>query len=259
VIDIVTGDNTPVALKVDGTVWIWGRDQRNVNINTMIAPSIKLPQQLTGISQVTAISAGHSHGIALKADGTVWWWGRYNYPITVAAVPTQVQGLSGVKAITSDYALKTDGTLWKLNISSTPTQVTSLSGVSSLIQVSAGGSIPYAIKTDGGIWKLGTTPTQVTNLSGLTVISDSVGIGNLAYSTVALKSDGTVWNWEASASPIQVSGLSGITAISTGSHVLVLKSDGSVWSWGLNRDGGLGDGTTTDRATPVQVSGILLK
>src|SRR5262245_16714960 len=37
---------------------------------------------------------------------------------------------------------------------------------------------------------------------------------------------------------------------------LVLKSDGTVWSFGGNAYGQLGDGTTTQRLTPVQVSGL---
>jgi hypothetical protein len=39
-------------------------------------------------------------------------------------------------------------------------------------------------------------------------------------------------------------------------HSLAVKSDGTVWAWGYNYYGQLGDGTTTDRWTPVQVSGI---
>jgi alpha-tubulin suppressor-like RCC1 family protein len=35
-----------------------------------------------------------------------------------------------------------------------------------------------------------------------------------------------------------------------------LKSDGTVWAWGENDYGQLGDGTTTSRAIPVQVSGV---
>jgi RHS repeat-associated protein len=39
-------------------------------------------------------------------------------------------------------------------------------------------------------------------------------------------------------------------------HSLAVKSDGTVWAWGYNFDGEVGDGTTTERHTPVQVSGI---
>ena len=39
-------------------------------------------------------------------------------------------------------------------------------------------------------------------------------------------------------------------------HTISLKSDGTVWTWGDNAEGQLGDGTTTDRTTPVQASGL---
>jgi len=45
--------------------------------------------------------------------------------------------------------------------------------------------------------------------------------------------------------------------ISLGSgHGLAIKPDGTVWAWGNNIYGQLGDGTTTHRSTPVQVSGL---
>jgi alpha-tubulin suppressor-like RCC1 family protein len=51
--------------------------------------------------------------------------------------------------------------------------------------------------------------------------------------------------------------LSGIKAVAAeGGHTVALGSDGTVWTWGFNDHGQLGDGTTTNRATPVQVASL---
>ncbi|HLE17979.1 MAG TPA: carboxypeptidase regulatory-like domain-containing protein [Syntrophales bacterium] len=39
-------------------------------------------------------------------------------------------------------------------------------------------------------------------------------------------------------------------------HTLYLKNDGTVWAWGNNSNGQLGNGTMTQSATPVQISGL---
>lgn len=52
--------------------------------------------------------------------------------------------------------------------------------------------------------------------------------------------------------------LTNITTISAGGyHVLAVKSGGTVWAWGLNTNGRLGDGSTTQRTIPVQVKTTL--
>ena len=96
---------------------------------------------------------------------------------------------------------------------------------------------------------------------------------------LALRSDGTVWGWGVNRSgvlgagvpvgtesdvPVQVTGLSNVIQIAAGDTsamaVRVQARRGSVvktvWTWGANSAGQLGDGTTTNSAAPVQVSGI---
>jgi hypothetical protein len=51
--------------------------------------------------------------------------------------------------------------------------------------------------------------------------------------------------------------LTNVTAVAAGDyHTLALRNDGTVWNWGYNGYGQLGDSTTTQRSVPVQVSGM---
>ncbi len=103
------------------------------------------------------------------------------------------------------------------------------------------------------------------------VVSVSAG-GNF---TVAVKDDGTVWEWGNDYSgqlgigvwdnnndtpyptPWEVSGISGVTAVATGDmHVLAIKSDGTVWAWGNNYSGELGNGTYDYTDVPQQVPSL---
>jgi alpha-tubulin suppressor-like RCC1 family protein len=91
--------------------------------------------------------------------------------------------------------------------------------------------------------------------------------------SLSLHSDGTVWAWGAnnvgqlgvgfSGSnvdvPTMVHGLGGhnIVSIATNHDFnLALEDNGNVWAWGANFHGQLGDGTTTERDTPVLVQQI---
>jgi alpha-tubulin suppressor-like RCC1 family protein len=57
--------------------------------------------------------------------------------------------------------------------------------------------------------------------------------------------------------PANVGFLQDVVALAGGhDHSLALKADGTVWAWGRNDRGQLGDSSTTDRLTPVQVRAV---
>ncbi len=122
------------------------------------------------------IACGYTHSLALKSDGTVWAWGYNthgqlgdgNYEEEYFRVPVQCSGLSGVITIACgeehSIALKSDGTVWTW-------------GDNEYGQLGLG----------DGTYTDKYTPAQVNDLSGVTAIAGG------EPQTLALKSDGTVW------------------------------------------------------------------
>ena len=135
------------------------------------------------------------------------------------------------------------------------------------------GSNAYGQLGDGtNGWRL--TPTTVSGL-GANVQGIAAGGGGFAGDgfshTCALTAAGGVMCWGSnshgqlgnnsttdSPTPVQVSGLtSGVNAIAAGgAHTCALTDAGAVLCWGLNENGQLGNGSLTNRWTPVQVNGI---
>ncbi|MEO5368135.1 MAG: Ig-like domain-containing protein, partial [Magnetococcus sp. WYHC-3] len=247
---IAGGNLHTVALKSDGTVRAWGYNGYG-QLGDGTTTTRLTPVQVSGLTGVVAVDAGSTHTVALKSNGTVWTWGantsgQLGDGTTInRPTPVQVSGLTGVTAIAAGnirtFALKSDGTVWAWGYNYS-------------------GDIG-----DGGAPGNRLTPVQVSGLTGVTAIAAG------SYHSLALKSDGSVWAWSLNncgqlgdgtttqrTTPVQVSGLTnGVTAIAAGLyHSLALKSDGSVRAWGYNGYGQLGDGTTINRLTSVQVSGL---
>ncbi len=94
-----------LALKNDGTVWVWGTGGEGELGNGTNTTSSYIPIQVSNLTGVAAITAGLYHNLALMSGGTVWSWG-YNDHGQVGDgttinrfIPAQVSGLTNVTAI----------------------------------------------------------------------------------------------------------------------------------------------------------------
>lgn len=248
---VSSGDEHALALKGDGTIYAWGKNEFGQLAEATSVTQRTSPTLITSVTTVSAVSAGESFSLALKQNGTISSWGRNN------------SGQLGVGGTTD---------------SSTPASVSSISTATA---IAAGSQHAVALLADGtlrawgynqhgqvgdGTSGSGTNRTSPVEVAGL---DDVIAIGAGASFSVALKDDGTVWTWGSNSvgelgdgtnnersSPAQISGLSGITKIAVGQyHVLAMSSTGVVWAWGRNATGQLGEGTQTNRNTPVQISG----
>lgn len=326
VAQLSAGEAHTLALKEDGTVWGWGANWPGA-LGDGTTTDRLTPVQVVGpdgdgfLTDVAQVSGGVWHSLAVKHDGTVWSWGN-NYAgalgdgtTTSRLTPTQVVGPDGTGFLTdivqvsagSSYslALREDGTVhaWGDNWAGqlgdgstderhTPVPVVQADGtpLPGIQQVAAQRSHGLATATDGAVWAWGdngagqlgddtttsrdhAAPVSTGNGNGFTGV-ERVSAGD--SHSLALKSDGTAWAWGSNelgqlgdgtttdrATPVQVVGLDGsgvledlVWATTGYSSNIALTSDGTAWGWGYNGYGNLGDGSTTDRHTPVQPIGI---
>ncbi len=254
VVAIEAGGFYTCALTSAGGMKCWGQNAYGMLGNGTTTPS-NIPVNVSGLtSGVAAISAGYVNTCALTTGGGVKCWG-YNGDGRVG-----------------------DGTTVSPRL--TPVDVSGLtSGVSS---ISAGVRHTCAVTTSGGAKCWGTNPygqlgngdtnPQITpvNVSGLTSGVASISAGEIH--TCARLTSGGVKCWGGNLNgqvgdgttvsprltPVDVSGLtSGTAAVSVGNYHSCARTTGSgMKCWGMNNVGQLGDGSATQRTTPVDVSGL---
>jgi alpha-tubulin suppressor-like RCC1 family protein len=262
----VSGNSFATSVKTDGTLWTWGQNgSGQLGDGTIVNKSS--PVQVGALTTWTQVSGGSTHTVAItlggelyasgnghtasiKTDGTLWTWGYNN------------RGQLG------------DGTV--VNKSS-PIQVGALTD---WLQVSAGGRQTAAITLGNelyawgynGVGQLGdgtvvykSSPVQIGALTNWAQVSTVGG------QTASIKTDGTIWTWGnnnngqlgdntvvAKSSPVQVGALTNWAQVSVGdAHTAAIKTDGTLWVWGGNSPNGqLGDGTTVNKSSPVQIGAL---
>jgi alpha-tubulin suppressor-like RCC1 family protein len=202
----------------------------------------------------TAITAGGAHSCALTASGGIKCWGE------------------------NEYGQLGDGTRHDRH---KPVDVNGPPGIIAAVAGGQGGGHTCALSEAGGVacWGYnawgqigdGTTRTRSTPVAVSMLGTDNTATAAGASHSCALKGAGGVACWgynydgelgngttQDQHTPVKVRGLKGgVIAIATGaSHTCALTETGGVKCWGRNEYGQIGDGTTVDRLTPVNVKGL---
>ena len=122
IVDISALGEHWVALDSYGYVWSWGANGSgqlgNGTTESVYTHAVKVPN-LGGINQ---IAAGAYHSLAIRADDSLWAWGKNdngqlgNQQTTNSSIPVRALGISNLKDIAAgqfhSMVLKHDGTVW---------------------------------------------------------------------------------------------------------------------------------------------------
>jgi len=249
-IGVAAGFFHACAVVADGTVRCWGGNGFG-QLGDGTTTERHAPVPVNGLSGVVEISTGGSHTCALRIDGTVRCWGRNanggqlgDGTTTNRLTPVPVVGLSDVVSLSGGgnhtCAVRADGTAWcwgrnvngQLGIGTTTGQTTpqQVGGIINGVAITAGLEQTCALGADGIVQCWG------DNVSG------QVGDGTRTDRTLPVV--------------VQGIGTNAVAVTTAQAHSCAVLADGTARCWGGNNFGQLGDGTTTQRTTSVQVANL---
>jgi alpha-tubulin suppressor-like RCC1 family protein len=167
---VAGGGSHTAAIKTDGTLWTWGRNDDGQLGNNTTTDSPTPITTFSGGTNWKQVSSGSGHTAAIKTDGTLWSWGDningqlgddtldYSKPTPVTTFAGGTNWKQVACGLNHTAAIKTDGTLWGWGFNYTGelgndtygfvfTPITTFSGGTNWKQVAGGGNHTVAIKT----------------------------------------------------------------------------------------------------------------
>ena len=227
---VILGNSEGLLLAPEGTLSMWVRhpvsdgtapDSVGLGHNGPLKPFTLAT--VPGLSTVVAASAGWNCAFAVLGDGRLLAWGV---------------NANGRLGTTTQAQMETLAS-WSPNGSNRPLP---LSTRFDAVDVSAGDEHVLALARDGGVYAWGVGKDGQLGIGPMPIV-------NFKTRTPAAMTFMPV--------PVRVPDLGDVVAISAGvNHSLALLKDGTVRAWGFNRNGQVGDGTTTNRDRPFVVPGV---
>lgn len=249
IVAISAGDETSFALTSSGTVWAWGRgDYGQIGNGTGQNSNVPALVGNGTLNSVVAIESGDHHCLAQLASGEVKAWGRNsngqlgnnstanaNSPVQVSfATPANVIAVAAGEG--SSYALRSDNTVWCWGDGGAG-QMGNGTASDSYVPTMALIATPNIVEIAAGARHV------LARRSNQTLVGwGSNAQGALATSAVS-----------ASTLPIAIATPSSVVAISAGYTSVALRSDGTIWLWGYGIYGEMGNGTSNS-VNPIPTS-----